>query len=502
MRTFLPEGSKGIFKFDDFGVAISLDKKLANSRNGQLMGLAVLNNVSRYARRIFLDVVPVTRRIDVPHSASNDFATSLLEFAKSIDPALIVSPRVLGSDNLDALVAIGSSQLSSDFGVTINSKGWLAELTQEPVLDYITEDSNPIGAFAASALASAEVFKQILRKSGSTNRTVGTRTQHVLFSALDYSVNSRNPVNPELPSTIEMGDALLVGAGAVGCSFIFTLGYIKEMQGDLTVIDYDRIDESNLNRYLIACHADIGKQKVDVASDFLISKILTRPISARYEDYKKTTNSSKFDLVVSTVDNNHAREQIQSDLPRLVLHGATHEQMFVVSKHDFVNGACLGCLFFKQELGYGEQVSEETGIPIEEVDRVLSTNGTFTEGHAQTIARERGGDAKRLSSFVGLPFKEVYAKEICGMLRIQIGTASAAATVSFVSAMPGILLAGELIKDRVRELKDYRLSNYFTMSLFSPLAGQLMFRQKDPRCSCLCGEQIMFNRYNQIWRTN
>jgi molybdopterin/thiamine biosynthesis adenylyltransferase len=498
MRAFLPEKVVSSFKFDDFAIAISLDSRLAESRNGQFMALAVLNNVSRYARRIFLDLPPVTKRIDIPHSESNDLSASLSEFAANIDPSLLVARRV-ESNELDALVAIGSSQLTSDFNVTINSEGWLAELTQDATLDYVAKDNNPIGASVASAFAGAEVFKEILRQLGSTNRAVKKKTQHILFSALDYSVDSKNPLNPALPQRVDIGETFLVGAGAVGSSLVFTLKYIEQMQGSLTVIDHDRIDETNLNRYLIACHDDIGRPKVNVAASFLKSGVRAQPIPMRYKDYIQRADSKRLDLVISTVDNNQTREEIQSDLPREVLHGATHEQTFVVSRHGFTQGACLGCLFYRQELSYSEQISAETGIPVEEVDRLLSSDGVFSADHLRTIVRERGGDAVSLSNFVGQPFKEVYAKEICGTLTVQIGTQSEAATVSFVSAMPGILLAGELVKERVKELKDFRLFNYFTMSLFSPLTGQLMFRRKDPRCSCLCGEPIMINRYEQKW---
>jgi molybdopterin/thiamine biosynthesis adenylyltransferase len=481
------------------GSGNSVDRKLADSRNGQLMALEVLNIVSRYAHRIFIDLAPVPKKIVIPYSASSDLSASLSEFARRVDPSVALVRRVSASEKLDALVAIGSSRLGSDFNITINSNGWLAELAQDTALDYVAKENNPIGAFVASSLAGAEVFKQILRKLGSTNRAIEKKTEHVVFSALDYSINPRNPSNPVLPNSIDIGDTLLVGAGAVGSSFVFTLGYVEQMQGDLAVIDHDKIDESNLNRYLIAGKPDIGRPKVEVVASFLNNKFRVQAIPKKYSDYIQETGSRRLDLVVSTVDNNQAREEIQSDLPREVLHGATHEQTFVVSRHDFIHGACLGCLFFREEQSYSEQISLETGISIEEVERILSSNGTFSVDHARTIVNKRGGDAIRLSSFVGQPFREVYAKEICGTLRVQVGPESVAATVSFLSAMPGILLVDEVIKERVKELRDYRLDNYFTMSLFSPLAGQLIFRQKDPRCSCLCGEQIMISRYNQKW---
>ncbi|MBP5683829.1 MAG: tRNA threonylcarbamoyladenosine dehydratase [Bacilli bacterium] len=61
---------------------------------------------------------------------------------------------------------------------------------------------------------------------------------------------------------------LIVGVGGVG-------GYVTESMvragiGHLTIVDFDTIDESNLNRQIIALHSNIGKKKVDAFKERIL----------------------------------------------------------------------------------------------------------------------------------------------------------------------------------------------------------------------------------------
>lgn len=502
VEAFLPMKDRDDrFKFDDFVVGVSVGKKLADTIAGQVMVLTAINVLGRFARKLVLVTNPlVTRRIHIPGTRSERLPTAIFDFSKSIDSALTLQNQKSFAGRLDALVKIGPSDLMSPFTLSINSNGWIAELSYHRDLDYATDDPNPFGPEAAATLAGAEIFKEILRRLGSKAPAIQKKSSDVLFSTLEFSANSRNLVNPELPEEIDLKSIFLVGAGAVGSSFVYSLGNVRGLSGNMTVIDFDTVDTTNLNRYLAAGLADIGRPKVDVASGFLgVSKLRVFPMRMSYETFVKTEPYLPLDLVVSTVDNSQAREHIQSDLPREILHGATHEQTFAVSRHDFMNGACLGCLFFRQPKSYSEQIAGETGISLEEVERVLGSEGRFTMEHVKRMVETKNVSETKYAQFVGRPFKDVYAKEICGTIEVRVGNTSEAATASFVSAMPGILLAGEVLKARVPELNKYRLSNYFQMSLFSPGAGMLMFRKKDPRCTSLCSEPIMINRYKQKW---
>lgn len=65
-------------------------------------------------------------------------------------------------------------------------------------------------------------------------------------------------------SKIKNLKVLIIGVGGVG-------GYAAESLArcwvsSITIVDYDRIDITNINRQIIALHSTIGKKKVDVLS--------------------------------------------------------------------------------------------------------------------------------------------------------------------------------------------------------------------------------------------
>jgi hypothetical protein len=505
VHRFLPQRSESFFRFDGFRIGITIDTAFAETFNGQVMIFTCLNLLSRFTNRLLLGEIPQVPTMVGPRKQGMNFETELLRSIAQINPNVKIDS--LSRENpADALITIGNTKYPSSFKIAINSDGWISKLKEGVAasLDYVSRNANPIGAQVASCFASAEVFKHLLRRMGSTSYAVQQPVKSISFSALDYSIDSDAPQNPELPPELDLKEIVLVGAGAVGNSFVNTLGYLNDVTGRLVILDFDVVDVTNLNRYLVAGVRDVGKNKVNVASDFLKgSSIEAIPVQKSYESYVKEDKPDKmFDTVISTVDDNAARQHIQSDLPRQVLHGATHEQSCVVSRHDFLHDACLGCLFYMKSMTYAERISSETGIPLDEVEKTLSLSGFFNDKHLAIMRKERGISPERFSKFVGQPFKDVYAKEICGVFGFTTGAKSEAATVSFVSALPGILLAGEVIKDRIPELHEYRLNNYLRMSLFSLKANRPIVRKKDSRCSCLCYEQIMIDRYNQKWLLN
>ena len=63
---------------------------------------------------------------------------------------------------------------------------------------------------------------------------------------------------------IKNTNVLLVGVGGVGGYALEAL--IRCGIENITIVDSDNIEESNLNRQIISLHSNIGKPKVDVAS--------------------------------------------------------------------------------------------------------------------------------------------------------------------------------------------------------------------------------------------
>lgn len=96
---------------------------------------------------------------------------------------------------------------------------------------------------------------------------------------------------------------LVAGIGGVGGTALEALarsGFIK-----FILIDFDKVDESNLNRQILFLRKDIGKDKVDVAKEKLLE--INPNIEVKLIKEKIDTNSlkdlnEKIDFVIDAID--------------------------------------------------------------------------------------------------------------------------------------------------------------------------------------------------------
>ena len=96
---------------------------------------------------------------------------------------------------------------------------------------------------------------------------------------------------------------LLIGVGGVG-SFVFT-SLIRSGVLDITVIDHDNVEITNLNRQLVANMSTIGKYKVDVAKDMasLINKdIKIKSINKFLDRSNINTLDKDYDFIIDACD--------------------------------------------------------------------------------------------------------------------------------------------------------------------------------------------------------
>ena len=104
---------------------------------------------------------------------------------------------------------------------------------------------------------------------------------------------------------LQKSHVLIIGLGGVG-------GYAAEQLaragiGKLSLIDADAINESNINRQIIALHSTIGKNKTDVLKERLIDinpkiKILSSKLFITFENIRKLIQNIKPDYVIDAVD--------------------------------------------------------------------------------------------------------------------------------------------------------------------------------------------------------
>lgn len=105
---------------------------------------------------------------------------------------------------------------------------------------------------------------------------------------------------------------LMVGAGGIGCELLKNL--VLSGFKNITIIDLDTIDVTNLNRQFLFHREHVGRSKAEVARESAISFVPDANITALHKSV--TTNEfavdfyKKFDLVLNALDNRAARSHV------------------------------------------------------------------------------------------------------------------------------------------------------------------------------------------------
>ena len=97
--------------------------------------------------------------------------------------------------------------------------------------------------------------------------------------------------------------ATIVGVGGVG-GYAATM-LVRAGIENITIIDYDIISSSNVNRQIMAFESTIGRQKVDVLKDMLFdinSQASIEAINARLTEENIDNLIGKTDIVVDAID--------------------------------------------------------------------------------------------------------------------------------------------------------------------------------------------------------
>ncbi len=221
-------------------------------------------------------------------------------------------------------------------------------------------------------------------------------------------------IGEENLSKLHNSRVAVFGVGGVG-------GYVVEALarsgiGALDLIDNDTVSLTNINRQIIATHDTIGKSKVDVARDRVLS-INPQIKVATYNTFFMPENSNEFDFtlydyVVDAIDTVTAKIELVMKV--------TAENTPIISS-----------------MGTGNKLNPCAF----EVADIYKTSVCPLARVMRYELKQRG--VKKL--------KVVYSKETpktpTKASEEQISKRSIPASISFVPSVAGLIIAGEVVKD-------------------------------------------------------
>ena len=457
------------------GVAIELNLSQARSAEADALADLSVRLLARFYPRLRFTGSGVSKYVDL---------------AKSINPNLEITTA-----DCDFGIGIGSkASPKSARAVFAGSDGWDGSLSSDGP-QASGNSGNPFGAGAAACLAVGEVFRQVFE--------IGSPTPSVVtLSTLD-AASQPSKVNLDLDG-IDIGSAVLVGVGAIGNATVWALGR-SPVTGEIHLVDNERTELSNLQRYVLTTRADDDAIKVDLAAKFLSGGIRGVAHADRWEHFV-AKNGYRWSQVLVALDSAQGRRDVQASLPEWIANAWTQPGDLGVSDHPWGGtGACLACMYVPDRSLPGEDriIGSALGLTSDmellHIRRLLHTNSPLpTEFYGQ-VATHLGIDPSDLGAFSEHPLRALYVEGLCGGALLPLSRMGRPAQdvhvpIAHQSALAGVLLGARLISRALGHTPDS--TEVTRIDVLQPLGDYLtQAMQKDARGLCICQDKV----YQEAW---
>lgn len=426
------------------------------------------------------------------------FRQTLIQIAQEINPQITIQDHV---DDCDICLVVGKSTPNANGQlIYVGSNAWIALIsTQAPV--EIGNSDNPFGAAAAACLAAANVFRFIFRDQLDS----ANLDKSVIFSLVDLDPKSATPDNPPL-NEIDVGSTHFVGLGAIGNGAVWILRKISSLKGVLHLIDHEKIELTNLQRYVLTRQTSIGNSKTVLAAVEWSSALRIEQHQLKWDDYLENRSDWNLERVVVAVDSAEDRCAVQSALPKSIINGWTRSGNLGISRHSFLGDqACLACLYLPDGIQKNEDqlIAEALGLPnaAREIRLMIASNIPVSGELISQIAAAHQIDPKELSGFEGKQIRSLYTEAVCGGIFLRLSKSGQAGPIevpmAFQSAFAGILLAAELIIS-AGNFRTKSAPTITQINLLKPL-GEFLFTpsKKDSRRRCICQDSHYIAAYQR-----
>lgn len=214
---------------------------------------------------------------------------------------------------------------------------------------------------------------------------------------------------------------VVCGIGGVGSYVVEALA--RAGVGELTLVDFDKVSLTNINRQLIALHSTIGMSKVEVAKNRVLDinpNVKVNIFNTRLSSEERIPFDENVSYIVDAIDSVDAKIS-------LVIN-AKEKQIPIIS--------CMG-----------------TGNKLDPTKLEISDISKTSVCPLARVVRKKLKE-KGITKLKVLYSKEEPIKckeEIMSECQTEISKSYVPGSISFVPSVAGLIIAGEVIKDLIKE---------------------------------------------------
>jgi len=189
---------------------------------------------------------------------------------------------------------------------------------------------------------------------------------------------------------IKNSSVLVVGAGGLGCP---VLQYLTAAGvGIIGLMDFDKVDESNLHRQILYGASDIGKLKTIISKqrlNTLNNNVNINIFNIRFSKENALKIVSYYDIIVDATDNYYSRYIINDACViagKPMVHGAIYHFEGQVSVFNYENGPTYRCYNPEMYNEFNNPLPSETGI----LNVLPGITGTYMSNEVIKIILQKG----------------------------------------------------------------------------------------------------------------
>lgn len=215
---------------------------------------------------------------------------------------------------------------------------WSGHMTRPNCDVPLWPDDFPIGALAAASAAAAEPFKEIV---SSLLKRYGRPERFAELTPCDHAEISLGA--ERIFTGCDIGNIDVVSAGAITNGALHALLRVPGLVARLRLLEPDRVDLSNLNRYALARRSHVGQLKIEALASWTTSALRISGVPTRVDRTSLPALAPLADTVLVGTDDIPSRWLVQEQRPGWLGVGATAHFQTVTSEHSSKQ-PCAGCL--------------------------------------------------------------------------------------------------------------------------------------------------------------